>query len=188
MDRVFYFIDNTWKNVNEELDKVLFFVDLNRLKQLTVISSLLIFIPTFMAYYHQPFFVFLILLGTTIISTIYHYVDELDYNTLDIIMSILFGFCGTTLLTLHAIKYGLTWKVVFSFGIGILANIIYLTRGYVPEGQKTTSVKNYEFWHSLWHILGVIAISLLLIDPLHYNDLRFTQNEVYTKLWKSLFY
>jgi len=150
----------------------------------TIASAASLFVPALVAVWKQPFVVSGILMAAAGISTMYHVYDESAFLMQDMIAS-----TGAALLTLMmwlliASRYRFTswrvWMPAVTFSAGL---VLYFLTGTSTSDTHPNDIKNYELYHTIWHLLGSLAALAVVLTPI---DLMRAQQDSLAQIGRDV--
>lgn len=151
----------------------------------TFLSALTLAVPTIIAVFNQPVVFTVILTNATLWSVLYHYSKETQYQSLDEIWANLVIIIAGTLMVLTMPMYPVYhWRIILPTILGALGVFIFLTRGYVPLGERPSNIEEYEFWHSIWHILATLTILILVTSKYDIRTIKDSYYKIVKSTWK----
>lgn len=149
-----------------------------------IASSTTFFVPALVASCYQSILVAIVFFNAALFSTMYHAYGENRYESLDIIWASLALLLALMLIAVLVKRFGVwSWQVLLPMLMGSTAIVLYLTEGNITGNMRPSE---YETFHSLWHVLSSIAVTLLAMHPVRLSELDVTYPEVFRRDAKRL--
>lgn len=137
-------------------------------------SSLGMVIPLLLSLWYSPFGHSIVIAFSSLWSFLYHLSGQKDYEQLDVACAVILTVVNMYLIaaaTSSVHPFDIRIVMATLFGAGSLA--LLFSSGFASTADVNLppqdTIKDYEIYHSVWHILGIVATLFVISLSGHYN-------------------